>query len=116
MLATFINKVLLTPSRPAEGASAQDHKPTLPIYNSQVMIAFADVKAELDPGSTQSQPSPVDSSTVAQMLGQIDSQKRRLKLLQEENQTLKDENKRLKETGDTKMLATHPTSGTDSSL
>ena len=38
-----MNKVLLTPSRPAEGASAQDHKPTLPIYNSHLKIAFTEV-------------------------------------------------------------------------
>ena len=99
-----MNKVLLTPSRPAEGASAQDHKPTLPIYNSHLKIAFT----EVNPVSTQSQTSPHENKVVQKLLGQLETQKQKLARLQEHNQDLIAENKRLQEHGHPKVQATDP--------
>lgn len=93
VLSIFLKKVLLTTSRAAQGGGAVVETPSLPIYRNQLQVHWRDVKTP----STPAQNTPCQNTEVAaRLLKQLRTQQEKNERLQQQNQTLIDENQHLK--------------------
>lgn len=91
VLSTFLKKVLLTCRAAQEGGAAVDTS-SLPIYYNQLSVLWRDVTTP----STPAQNTPCHNTEVPALLKQLRTQQQKNERLQQQNQTLIDENQRLK--------------------